>query len=91
MAEELPALLEQAGWSVRALAQETGISHPHLWRIIRREKGGTRPSIETIEAITKALGLPPDYFPEAREARVIEALQRDPALRERFYRTILMR
>ena len=90
LADELPGLIEEGGWSVRGLAAKAGISQPHLWRILRRVPGGN-PSPAAVIKISRALGLPDDYFPEAREGLVIEAIKADPALRERVYRQLRRR
>lgn len=90
LADELPRLIEERGLSVRGLALAAHITPPHLWRILRRQPGGN-PSLQTALAITEALGLPEDYFPEVREGRVIEAVKNDPQLRDRVYRQISKR
>jgi hypothetical protein len=41
------------------------------------------PSAELAGSVAKALGLPKDYFPEFREAFVIDKVKSDPRLRER--------
>lgn len=42
-------------------------------------------NVQHAERIAGALGLPPDYFKEVREARVIAAVRRSPRLRDRIY------
>jgi len=60
------------------------VDHAHLSRVIRRE-GGKKASGEVAGRVAEALGLPSDFFPEYREAKVVEAVQADPELRERLY------
>jgi hypothetical protein len=50
-----------------------------------RRQPGKRPSGDLAQRIAKALGLPADYFPEARLARVIEQVSRDGNLRDQLY------
>jgi hypothetical protein len=38
-----------------------------------------------MQRIARELDLPADYFPEVREAFVIERIKRDPALRDSLY------
>jgi len=38
--------------------------------------------------VADALELPHDYFPELREAAVIERLKTDPELRDKLYREL---
>jgi transcriptional regulator with XRE-family HTH domain len=56
----------------------------HLSRVLRGADRST-PSLHLIGRIVEALGLPPGYFPELREAAVIEFLRADPKLRDRLY------
>jgi transcriptional regulator with XRE-family HTH domain len=86
-AEELPRLLEERGLSQRKLAQLIDLNPSHLSRVLRGADK-TRPSIDLIRRIAKALHLPPGYFPELREASVIERLKADPGLRDRLYRKL---
>ena len=86
-AEELPRLLEERGLSQRKLAQLIDLNPSHLSRVLRGADK-TRPSIDLIRRIAKALHLPAGYFPELREASVIERLKSDPGLRERLYRKL---
>ena len=56
----------------------------HLSRVLRGAEG-SRPSTDLISRIAKALNLPAGYFPELREAAVIEKLRSDPELRDGLY------
>lgn len=87
LADGLPLLLAERGWSLRQLAREAGISARHLSRAMRgvdyRSPGG-----ELAGRIAEALELPRDYFPEYRERVVVDAVRADPKLRERIYRQV---
>jgi transcriptional regulator with XRE-family HTH domain len=83
-AEELPALLAERGLSQRKLAQLVDLNPSHVSRVLRGADQ-TRPSAELIRRITDALDLPSDYFPELREAAVIEKLKTNPKLRDKLY------
>jgi transcriptional regulator with XRE-family HTH domain len=82
--EELPRLLRLHGISLRALAAAVGVNQSHLSRVLGAK--GSRPvSGDLAGKIAVALGMREDYFPEFREAVVIERIRRDPALRDRLY------
>jgi transcriptional regulator with XRE-family HTH domain len=83
-AEELPSLLAERGLSQRKLAQLVDLNPSHLSRVLRGADR-TRPSIDLIRRIAHALDLPAGYFPELREAAVIEKLKTDPGLRDELY------
>jgi transcriptional regulator with XRE-family HTH domain len=85
--EELARLLSQRRLSQRKLAQLVDLNPAHLSRVIRGADRA-RPSVDLINRIADALGLPNDYFPEQREAAVIEMIRRDPALRDKIYRSL---
>jgi transcriptional regulator with XRE-family HTH domain len=82
--EEVPRLLKERGMSVRALAATIGISDSHLSRVLRRADYKT-PSPDLTRKVALALGLPSDYFPEFREAYVVEQIKSDPKLRNDLY------
>lgn len=83
--QALPALLAAHGLSLRAFAGEAGVSQAHLSRLIKGEKTA---SADLARRLALALRLPEDFFPEYREAVVIEAVRADPKLRERLYRRL---
>lgn len=83
--EELPDLLQERGISLRALARAVDVSDAHLSRLLRGVGYRTRPSADLAQRVAEALDLPGDYFLEYREAAIVEAIRRDPALRERLY------
>jgi transcriptional regulator with XRE-family HTH domain len=81
---ELPRLLRERGMSLRALAREIGISDSHLSRVVRRANYKTA-SPELTSRVASALGLPRDYFPEFREAYVVDRVRSDAKLRNELY------
>jgi transcriptional regulator with XRE-family HTH domain len=83
-AQELPALLAERGLSQRKLAQLIDLNPSHLSRVLRGADK-TRPSEDLIVRVAHALGLPPGYFPEVREAAVIKRLREDSELRDKLY------
>lgn len=82
--EELPDLLEERGYSLRRLGREAGVDPSHLSRVLR-QTGYKTPSGELTGKVAEALGLPRDYFPEYRQAVVVERIRTDRDLRERLY------
>jgi transcriptional regulator with XRE-family HTH domain len=82
--EAVPPLLRDRGISQRGLAAMIGISDSHLSRVLRRTNYKT-PSADLTRRVALALQLPPDYFPEFREAHVIEQVRADPKLRNELY------
>lgn len=90
IADELPRLLDERGLTQRALAREVGIDQAHISRITRRETA-RNVSGDVASRIAVVLGLPADYFPETREAAVIDEIKRDSSLRDRLYRRLSAR
>jgi len=82
--EELPALLDDRGMSLRSLARAVGIGDDHLSRVLRGARA-KKPSADLARRVAVVLELPEDYFPEARLEFVIEELVRQPALLDRVY------
>jgi transcriptional regulator with XRE-family HTH domain len=83
--EELPALLQRRGLTLRSLARQAGVSHAHLSRLLHGVGYRSRPSIDLTRRIAAALDLQPDYFKEYREAVVLDEVRRNTALREELY------
>ena len=85
LAEALPALLDEAGMSSRALGRAINIDQAHISRVMN----GLMPASRELAArVAKHFGLPIDHFPDYREAAAIEAIRDDPALRDRVYRNL---
>jgi transcriptional regulator with XRE-family HTH domain len=81
--EELPGLLAQRGLTLRSLAREVGgFDEAYLSRMLH---GKRAVNPEHVARISQYLSFPYDYFPEVREARMIEAIQSDPKLRDEIY------
>jgi transcriptional regulator with XRE-family HTH domain len=81
----LPQLLHERGLSLRELSRRLGMDATYLSRVRRGQK---RLPDDLPKRVAVALGLPEDYFPEAREALIVDAVRRQPELRERVYRTV---
>jgi transcriptional regulator with XRE-family HTH domain len=88
--EEVPRLLGERGMSIRALAAAVGVSDSHLSRVLRRADYKT-PSTDLAKRVAEALGMPGDYFPEYREAFVIERIRSDARLRNDLYARLTRR
>ncbi len=83
--EALPSLLFERGVSLRELSRRLGKDATFLSRVRR---GHQRIPDDLPARVAVALGLPEDYFPEAREAFILEAVRTQPDLRERLYQTV---
>ena len=82
-ASELPRLLKQRKLTLRAIARDVGgVDHAYLSRMIN---GKTPVNAGHAQRIARHLGLPADYFPEVREAAVINAVHSRPRLRDEIY------
>lgn len=86
-ADALPGLLAAKKLSLRDLAQSVGRDVAHLSRVLNPAEGRTA-SPALIREISSKLELPTDYFPEVREATVVEAVRSDATLRERLYKQL---
>ena len=84
----LPALLEERGLSLRALAAACEVDPGFLSRVIRRE-GGKTASPDLAARIALVLGLAEDYFPETRRVWLFDRLSSDSALIDRVYDQLL--
>lgn len=82
--EALPRLLDEHGLSMRELARRADVDQSHLSRLSAGPSGGLA-SGSLAERVAEALGLPSDYFPEARRSRLLEAIDRDSDLRDKLY------
>lgn len=77
-------MLEARGMSIRAIARGADVDPAHLSRVLRGARGKTA-SPDLTRRVAEALGLPDDYFPEWREAVIVDRIQEDPGLRDRIY------
>jgi transcriptional regulator with XRE-family HTH domain len=84
LADQLPVLLEEHGLSGNQLAKMVGVNQSHISRILREadKKTVTGPLAARIADV---LGLPEDWFPETRQARLFERLRGDQAMSDRLY------
>ena len=82
--EELPDLLKERGLSIRSVARSAEVDPAHLSRVLRGDRGKVI-SPDLAGRVAVALGLPEDYFPEWREASIVERLRKDPEFRDRVY------
>jgi hypothetical protein len=60
------------------------VGDDHLSRVLRGARG-KKPTPDLIRNVSSALGLPDDYFPEARTAFVAEHIGDDPIFRDNVY------
>jgi transcriptional regulator with XRE-family HTH domain len=73
--------------SIRSLARTVGVSDSHLSRILRLAEY-KRGSTQLLKRIAVSLDLPEDYFPEVREAFVVERIRTDAKLRDDLYKRL---
>jgi transcriptional regulator with XRE-family HTH domain len=83
--EAVPKLLAERDVSLRELGRRLNLDPTYLSRILRGQK---RVPGDLPERVARALALPRDYFPEAREHIILEAIRQQPEVRELVYRTI---
>ncbi len=85
----LEQLMRRGSVSYRRMSERTGFSAGYLNHLTR----GNRPvpSNRVIERIAQAVDVPADRFREYRVRQITEALERDPALVDRFYRELVER
>ncbi|MCL4295694.1 MAG: helix-turn-helix transcriptional regulator [Anaerolineae bacterium] len=58
---KIPELLEKKGWTKYRLAQETGMSHPQILRIVNSEKEiPPNTTWRTVKRIATVLGVTPN-------------------------------
>jgi transcriptional regulator with XRE-family HTH domain len=86
--DALPKLLIEHGVSLRELSRRLGMDATYLSRIRRGQK---RLPTRLPSEVAASLGLPEDYFPETREALILDAVRRDSALREQIYERFVVR
>jgi hypothetical protein len=80
---------EGARPTLRALAREVGgLDHAYLSRML---SGKAAVNVDHVRRISRFLGLADDYFPEVREADVIDAIRADPELRDKLHGSVVRR
>jgi transcriptional regulator with XRE-family HTH domain len=80
----VPEILRQRQLSRRAVARQANIDPGHFSRVLRHA-AYKAPSAALVAKVAHALDLPDDYFPEYREAAVIERIRSDSAWRDDLY------
>jgi transcriptional regulator with XRE-family HTH domain len=80
--DALPLGLEEQGVSARELARQIGINQGYVSLVLGVRRA---PSRKILISASKALGLPADYFREARQALVLEKIKADPRILDRIY------
>jgi len=88
--QKVPQLLVERGLSIRALARRAGVTDAHLSRVLRQVNYKT-PSGDLARRVAIAFDLPEDYFPEFREAFVIDVVRGDARRREELYERLRRR
>jgi transcriptional regulator with XRE-family HTH domain len=82
VADELPALAEKHGLSIRAVARALDVNQSHLSRLIA---GKVVASGLLAGRLAELFDLPRDYFPEYRQWVLTSAIDTDPSFRDRLY------
>jgi hypothetical protein len=81
--DELPRLLRERNETLRSLARAIeGLDHAYLSRMVNRK---APVNAQHAERIARHLDLPPDYFPEVREAAVVAMIRAQSGLRDSLY------
>lgn len=84
--DALDEALARANSGVRDLGRRLALDPTFLSRL----KARTRPVPDGLpERVAVELGLPEDYFPETRIARIVERLRAEPELLERMYASVV--
>jgi transcriptional regulator with XRE-family HTH domain len=88
--DAVTGLMYERGWSQRDLSAAVGVDPAHISRLL---KPGTklRATPELLARIAAACDVSPEFFAEYREWCVLEAIRRNPTLRERLYATSAIR
>jgi len=71
-------------WSINSLASAAGMSQPVLWRLVHAPEHRS-PTIDELVRICASLGLPADFFVEARLWAVTETLRAHPRRLDRLH------
>ncbi len=80
--------MDERGWSQRDLSAAVSVDPAHISRLLKR---GTRlrATPELLARVARAFDLDPEFFAEYREWCVLEAVRRNPSLRERLYARVV--
>ena len=77
-------LLYERGWSQRDLSAIVGVDPAHISRLLKRGSR-LRATPQLMARVARAFEVDPEFFVEYREWCVLEAVRRNPTLRERLY------
>jgi transcriptional regulator with XRE-family HTH domain len=88
--EAVGDLMYERGWSQRDLSAAVGVDPAHISRLLKRGSR-LRATPELLARVARAFDLQPEFFAEYREWCVLEALRRNPTLRERLYTRLVAR
>jgi transcriptional regulator with XRE-family HTH domain len=79
-------LMKLRGMTYRQVAEASGLSAGYLNHIVK----GNRPVPEDgqLDRIAKALGVPSDYFMEARIRAIVAQMDKEPQLVNRLYKQL---
>jgi plasmid maintenance system antidote protein VapI len=77
-------LMDERGWCQRDLSAAVGVDPAHISRLL---KSGSRlrATPQLMMRVARAFEVDPEYFVEYREWCVLEAVRRNPSLRERLF------
>src|SRR5215203_1334483 len=77
-------LMLERGWSQRELAAVVGVDPAHVSRLLKRGSA-LRATPQLMVRFARAFDVDPEFFVEYREWCVLEAVRRNPTLRERLF------
>lgn len=86
--EAVGELMLERGWSQRELAAAVGVDPAHVSRLLKRGSC-LRATPQLIVRVARAFDLEPEFFVEYREWCVLEAVRRNPSLRERLFARVV--
>jgi transcriptional regulator with XRE-family HTH domain len=88
--DAVAGLLLERGWTQRELAAAVGVDPAHVSRLLRRGSR-VRATPQLLARVARALDVEPQFFVEYREWCVLEAVRRNPSLRERLFARMVAR
>jgi len=75
--EALAQVIKERQIKLRSLGAKTNLNYSYFSKIIKKKKC---PPVETIETISRALNIPPEYFIEYRIHKIKEILYNNPTI-----------
>jgi transcriptional regulator with XRE-family HTH domain len=82
--EAVGELMDSRGWCQRDVSAAVGVDPAHVSRLLKRGSR-LRPTPQLMTRVADAFEVDPEYFVEYREWCVLEAVRRNPSLRERLF------